>query len=46
MGIALGLETISVVFLAYAVCRVGGDADRWSDAYYEQAHRDKQPHDN
>lgn len=46
MGIALGLVTISVVFLAYAVCRVGGDADRWSDAYYEQAHRDKQPHDN
>lgn len=46
MGIALELVTISVVFLAYAVCRVGGDAGGWSDAYYEQAHRDKQPHDN
>ena len=45
MGIALGLVTLFVVFLAYAVCRVG-DADGWSDAYYEQAHRDKQPHDN
>lgn len=46
MGIALGLVTLFVVFLAYAVCRVGGDADGWSDTYYEQAHRDKQPHDN
>ncbi len=46
MGIALGLVTLFVVFLAYAVCRVGGDADGRSDAYYEQAHRDKQPHDN